>query len=225
VQSRFAQQVLPLVADQDDTTPDSNDDEEDNTPTQPDSEAIQQLLDAYATQLSGPSSTCGYVEAPATVSDGGRFRGIRVFCSNFPDRAVRVQYTDTVANWAQIVDHCDNKLMEESAPDANNMVTRTYVVWGTSGVNTVAFYMPEAVTAPDAFGLALYGAAQAIPAETVCPSDATPDETTPDEETPDEEEPPVDNTANNNAANALATLAESYESQAGTLESETTAAL
>jgi phenylacetate-coenzyme A ligase PaaK-like adenylate-forming protein len=48
--------------------------------------------------------------------------------------------------------------MEESAPNASNMVTRTYVTSGTSGVSTVAFYMPETVTAPDAFGLALYGA-------------------------------------------------------------------
>lgn len=116
--------------------------------------------------------------------------------------------------------------MEESAPNASNMITRTYVTSGTSGVNTVAFYMPEAVTAPDAFGLALYGASQAIPSDTVCPADQTPDEDTANDENEDDDEtPPVDNTANDNAANALASLAETYESQAATLESETIAAL
>jgi hypothetical protein len=109
--------------------------------------------------------------------------------------------------------------MEESAPNDANMVTRTYVTWGTSGVNTVAFYMPEAVTAPDAFGLELYAASQALPSETVCPSNDTPNE---EEE---DEIPPVDHTVDNNAANALADLAETYESQAATLESETTAAV
>ena len=106
------------------------------------------------------------------------------------------------------------------------MVTREYVTSGTSGVNTVAFYMPEAVTAPDAFGLALYGASQAIPSETVCPADQTPNEDTQDNETEDEDmTPPVDNTANNNAANALAALAETYESQAASLETEIADAL
>lgn len=91
--------------------------------------------------------------------------------------------------------------MSTSAPNSNNQVTKTYSTWGPSGTNTVAFYMPEAITAPSAFGLALYGSDWAMPTNPVCPVDE-PDTVTPD------------HSANNNAANTLATQAEGYQAQA-----------
>ena len=110
-----------------------------------------------------------------------------------------------MANWAQIVDHCDNVLKDETAPDANNMVTKTYATWGPAGVNTVAFWMPEAVVAPTPFGMALWGSTEPMPTEPLCPTGGDGGDTGPD------------HTANNNAAEALATAAEGYETQATTL--------
>jgi hypothetical protein len=169
------------------------------------------MLDDYANALTTPNSNCGYVEAVPSVQDGGRFSGIRISCSSYPDRAVRISYTDTAANWAQTVDHCDNVLMEETT--SGNEVTRTYAAWGPAGVNTVAFYRPTALTASAAHSLALYSATGwTMPTDPVCPSDSGSNTDT------------TDHTANNNAAIAAAELAESYMSQAQTLETETNAA-
>ena len=206
-------------SDEADTNTDGNTDDTtditdggDTTPTPAaDSAAIQQLLDTYATALSIPNSTCGYTEAVPSVQNGFRFNGIRIACSTYPNRAVMISYTDTAANWAQVVDHCKNVLMGQTTN--GNQVTRTYAAWGPAGVNTVAFYRPSSLTASTGHGLALYSDnGFTMPTNPVCANSAPITDTT-------------DNTVNNNAATAAAVLAEGYKAQAQTLESEASAAL
>ena len=133
----FEQNVPRLLTD--DGT-DGGDNTDPTTP--PTSEEIQALLDTYAGNLNGGTSNCGYVEANPTVVDGARYSGVKINCPTYSTTVAQVMYSASASDWEQIVDHCDNLLMNESDPDANNQVVRTYNAWGAAGVNTVAFYMP-----------------------------------------------------------------------------------
>lgn len=156
---QFEENVPRLLDDQNDSGNDSDDGGNSN----PVPDDIQQQLDNYAANLPTPNSQCGVQQDNLT-----KFNGIRISCPAANHRTARVQYTDTAANWAQTIDHCDNVFIEETT--SGNQVTRTYVAWGPAGVNTVAFWRPSNLHALQAHGLALLNSSFNIPSDTTAPS-------------------------------------------------------
>ena len=96
--------------------------------------------------MSEPNTTACSFRADSDEGNSENF-GLRTKCPSYPDRAISVSYTDTSANWAQTVDHCENVLVSLETED-DGRITRTYVTWGPAGVNTVAFNRPTSLSVP-----------------------------------------------------------------------------